>query len=150
MPWWGWLSIGIFLMGAEILGVDAAFYLFFVGIAAIIVGLIGLAGVTLPEWGQWLLFSALALASMVFFREKVYKRIRGNAPGYGNTLVGEIVEVDESTTPGSETRVSLRGSVWTAINAGEDAIPPGTKARVIDSEGMTLKIRAAKNPSAKR
>ena len=86
---------------------------------------------------------------MVFFREKVYKRIRGNAPGYGNTLVGEVVEVDESTAPGGETRVSLRGSVWTAVNAGEDAIPSGSKARVIDSEGMTLKIRVAKNPSAK-
>jgi membrane protein implicated in regulation of membrane protease activity len=44
MAWWGWLIIGIFLMGAELLGVDAAFYLIFVGSAAISVGLLGMIG----------------------------------------------------------------------------------------------------------
>ena len=148
MAWWGWLIIGLFLMGAELLGVDAAFYLIFVGSAAIAVGLLGMFGLTLPVWGQWLLFSVLALASMVLFREKVYKRIRGGAPGYGNTLIGEIVTVSGDLQPGGESRVSLRGSMWTAINTGDQSIPAGAKAKVAAAEGMTLMIQLLPGSSA--
>ena len=42
MNWWGWLIIGFVLMGAELTAVDAAFYLIFVGAAAILMGALGL------------------------------------------------------------------------------------------------------------
>ena len=41
MPWWGWLIIGFGLMAAELLGIEAAYYLIFVGVAAILTGLVG-------------------------------------------------------------------------------------------------------------
>ena len=63
MPWWGWVTLGILLLGAELVGVDAAFYLMFVGAAAICIGILGLGGMDLPIWGQYLAFAALAITS---------------------------------------------------------------------------------------
>jgi membrane protein implicated in regulation of membrane protease activity len=148
MAWWGWLSVGIFLLGAELLGVDAAFYLIFVGSAAIAVGLLGMFGLVMPVWAQWLLFSVLALTSMVMFREKVYKRLRGGAPGFGNTLIGEIVEAPGAILPGGQARVSLRGSMWTAVNTDEQTIPAGARATVVAAEGMTLMIQSLPGSSS--
>ncbi len=140
MAWWGWITIGAFLMGAELLGVDAAFYLIFVGVAGLIVGLLGLFGIDLPVWSQWLLFGVLAIASMVLFRAKLYDRIRGGAVGFANTLVGEIVEVTEDIASGQRARVKLRGSVWTAINVSDQPIASGQSATVVEAGGTELKI----------
>lgn len=141
MPWWGWIVIGCFLLAAELLGVDAAFYLIFIGFAAIVTGLIGLAGITMPEWAQWLTFAVIGLTSMVLFRARLYKRFRGVAEGYGNTLIGELVETSEDIASGHRSRVRLRGSNWTAINIGESTINAGQSGEVIEADGTVLKIR---------
>ncbi len=141
MPWWGWIVIGCFLLAAELLGVDAAFYLIFVGFAAVLTGLLGLAGITLPEWAQWLTFAVIALASMVLFRARLYKRFRGVAEGYGNTLIGELVETGEDIASGHRARVRLRGTKWTAVNVGESTIASGQSAEVVEADGTVLKIR---------
>ena len=141
MPWWGWIVIGCFLLVAELLGVDAAFYLIFVGFAAIVTGLIGLAGITMPEWAQWLTFAVIALTSMVLFRARLYKRFRGVAEGYGNTLIGELVDTSEDIAAGRRSRVKLRGTNWTAVNIGESTILAGQSAQVVEADGTVLKIR---------
>ncbi len=142
MPWWGWIVIGSFLLGAELLGVDAAFYLIFVGVAAILTGALGLIGINLPEWAQWLTFAALALSSMVLFRAKLYKRFHGSAEGYGNTLIGELVDVVEDTPSGQRSRVLLRGSEWTAVNVGTATIEASQAAKVVETDGTILKVRS--------
>ena len=142
MPWWGWIVIGCFLLSAELLGVDAAFYLIFIGFAAVLTGTLELAGVALPEWAQWLTFAALALASMVLFRKRVYSRFRGGVKGYDNTLIGEIVELTDEAASGAQVRVHCRGSVWTALNVGQDTIDAGQTAKVIEAEGTLLKIKS--------
>ena len=141
MNWWGWLIIGFLLMGAEMAAVDAAFYLIFVGAAAICLGILGLAGVTLPIWGQWVLFSVLAVGSMVLFRQKLYDRLRGGAAvGFDGSAAGATVAVQEIVPTGGRTRVRLRGSQWTAVNVGPAPIAAGADARVVDSDGVELKI----------
>ena len=140
MVWWGWLIVGLLLMGAELGAVDAAFYLIFVGAAAICLGLVGLAGVTLPIWGQWLLFSVLAIASMVLFRQKLYNKLRAGAAGFGNTAVGTLVTVSENVPQGGQTRVGMRGSRWTAVNVGTAPIAAGADARVVKADGVDLRI----------
>ena len=140
MVWWGWLIVGLLLMGAELGAVDAAFYLIFVGAAAICLGLVGLAGVTLPIWGQWLLFSVLAIASMVLFRQKLYNKLRAGAAGFGNTAVGTLVTVSENVPQGGQTRVGMRGSQWTAVNVGTAPIAAGADARVVEADGVDLRI----------
>lgn len=142
MPWWGWMVIGCFLLGAELLGVDAAFYLVFIGFAAILTGLLELGGLGLPEWAQWLVFSVLTIASMVFFRARVYKKLRGGVEGYDAGLSGELVDVSEPISPGHRSRVELRGSVWTAVNVGQERIEAGQVGRVVESDGTVLKVVA--------
>ena len=140
MPWWGWLIIGFGLMAAELLGVEAAYYLIFVGVAAILTGLIGLAGLDLPIWVQWLLFSTLAIASMVLFRRKLYERFRGGLPAFGNSLIGATVSPSDDVSPGGRCRVRLRGSTWSAENAGAAPIKGGQNAKVVATDGTLLKI----------
>ena len=140
MPWWGWLIIGFGLMAAELLGIEAAYYLIFVGVAAILTGLVGLVGLDLPIWGQWLLFATLGIASMVLFRGKLYDRFRGGLPAFGNSLIGATVSLDEDLAPGRRCRVRLRGSTWTAQNTGTAVIASGQQAKVAATDGTLLKI----------
>ncbi len=140
MNLWGWLIIGFVLMGAELTAVDAAFYLIFVGAAAILMGILGLVGVSLPIWGQWVLFSVLAVGSMVLFRQKLYDRLRGGAAGFDGSAAGATVAVKEVVPPGGRTRVRLRGSQWTAVNVGAVPIASGADARVVESDGLELRI----------
>ena len=142
MPWWGWLIIGFGLMAAELLGVEAAYYLIFVGVAAILTGLVGFGGLDLPIWGQWLLFAVLAIASMVLFRRKLYDRFRGGLPAFGNSLIGATVSPGEDVPPGGRCRVRLRGSTWSAENVGETVIDGGRQAKVAATDGTLLKIEA--------
>lgn len=140
MPWWGWLSIGIVLMGVELTAVDAAFYLIFVGAAAVCVGIVGLAGVALPLEGQLLAFAVLAVVSMVWFRKKLYDRIRGGLPGFEYTLAGRVVSVGEDVPLGGKTRVDLQGTQWTAVNVGPTRITAGARARVVGRDSLNLSI----------
>ena len=146
MNWWGWLIVGLLLMGAELTAVDAAFYLIFVGAAAICMGLLGLLGVTLPFWVQWVLFAVLAVGSMVLFRQKLYQRFRGGAPGFDGSAVGTLVAVTEDVPRGGRTRVRLRGSEWTATNVGPSPIAAGADARVVEADGVDLSIEGAPGP----
>ena len=82
MVWWGWCILGMVLLGVELLAVDAQFYLVFAGIAAVVVGLLGLVGLELPVAGQWLLFAVLAVASMFTLRRPIYAKLM-NRP-FGN------------------------------------------------------------------
>ena len=72
MPWWAWMVLGIGLLGVEMFVIDAQFYLVFIGLSAAVVGLLGLVGVDLPQWAQWLAFGVLAVVAMVGFRQRVY------------------------------------------------------------------------------
>jgi len=139
MPWWGWVSVGIVLIGAELVAVDAAFYLIFVGAAALLVGIIGLVGFPLPEWGQLLAFAVFAVASLALFRVKLYGKISGH-PGFEYTVTGRVVSVDEEVPRGQPTRVSLQGTQWPAVNVGPGSIPAGSRARVVGRDGMNLSI----------
>lgn len=142
MAWWGWLVIGFGLMIAELMGVEAAFYLMIIGLGALLTGLVGLAGLTLPIWAQWVLFAGLSIVSMLLFRESLYVRWRGNAPESGNPLVGETVSLSEDVAPGARCRVELRGSTWTARNVGSEPLPAGGQAEVIAVDNTLLEIEA--------
>ena len=141
MSWWGWLIVGIVLIGAELM-TDAAFYLVFAGAAAVVVGVLGLAGVALPIWAQWVAFSVLAIALMVLFRRKLYDRLRGGLPEYRHSAVGAVVVVNEEVAPGGRTRVRLQGTDWNAVNNGATSIAAGADARVVEADGVELRIAA--------
>jgi len=52
MPWWGWIVIGALLFSAELFAIDAAFYLIFLGAAALTVGLVGMIGLGFSVYGR--------------------------------------------------------------------------------------------------
>ena len=141
MTWWGWMILGAVLLGAELFAIDAQFYLVFLGISAAIVGLAGLFGVVMPEWGQWVAFAALTLISFFTFRKSLYEKIRGGAVGFHETLSGNSVNVPEHLEPGAETRLEYRGTRWTARNIGESPIPAGARATIAEVDGLTLRIK---------
>ena len=147
MTWWAWMILGVVLFGAELFAIDAQFYLVFLGLSAALVGLLSLFGLGLPEWSEWLIFSALALISMFTFRQALYQKIRGNVPGFSGNMTGDFVELPEGLEPGKSTRTGFRGSTWTVVNDGQEPIAGGQRAPIVRSEGLTLYVSATANPS---
>jgi len=145
MPWWGWITVGALLLAAEMGLVDAGFYLVFLGVAALMVGMVELGGADAPIWLQWLLFAVLAVASLVLFRKRLYRSIRGRTEDVPENVEDEIAIALESIQPGSRGQVELRGSRWTAHNDGDIAIDEGARVRVLRAEGIVVRVRLDAN-----
>lgn len=139
MPWWGWLIIGVLLLATELVAVDAQFYLVFLGIAAILVGIGDIAGPPLPIWLEWLSFAALSALMMVTVRRHLYEKLRVQPLGEIETDVGRSVSLAEELAPGTTCRTEYRGAMWTALNVGSEPIPAGAKARIVSVDGLTLR-----------
>lgn len=143
MAWWAWLVLGIGLLGVEMLVIDAQFYLVFIGLSAALVGLLGLFGVGLPEWTQWLLFAALSVTAMVTFRRRIYEFVRGRGGQVEERLtVGDRVLIEARLEPGQSGRVEYRGSSWAARNTGTLAIEAGREAVIERVDGLTLHVKS--------
>jgi membrane protein implicated in regulation of membrane protease activity len=143
MPWWGWMVIGALLLGAELMVIEAEFFLVFIGVAALILGGTVLLMPWIPLWAQWLLFAAIALASMVLFRKRVYTALRAQAPGLKDDFVGDELRIPDALAPGEVCRMEIRGSTWQVRNAGTIAIPAGGKARITAVAGIGLQVESA-------
>ena len=145
MPWWGWIIFGAVLLGSELLIVDAGFYFVFLGIAAALTGVIGLAGLGLEPWLQWVVFSVIALVSMVLFRKKLYDKLRGSAVGYDVGPAGEIVTVEQTLQPGETGRLAYRGTEWTAVNTSDQVMEQGQHVQISSVDSLTLKLDTVKS-----
>ena len=142
MLWWQWIILGILLLGSEMM-VDAQFYLVFLGVSAVIVGLITLAWPGSPLWVGWLLFSVIAVLAFVLFRSRLYGKLRGGPTDRGDGLVGEIGIVEADIEAGRTGRIELRGTTWTARNIGDGALRQNARARVEAVSGVTIDVRSA-------
>lgn len=142
MPWWGWLVLGATLFGAELMIVDLEFYLVFLGVSAILVGLAGASGLALAPWVQWFAFAIISVSSMVIFRQRVYLKLRGGAAGFPDSLEGKTLTLAEDLQPGESGRVEYRGSAWTVRNSGDDTLRMGQEVVVRDVKGLVLNVVA--------
>ena len=142
MTWWAWMILGAVILGAELFAVDAQFYLVFLGVSAALVGLATLFGLQLPEWGQWLAFAVVSMFFFFTFRRALYEKIRGGGEGYEQRYVGEVVEVPDEIAAGGRGRAQYRGSDWNILNIGDSPISAGSHAKVVDVDGLTLKVEA--------
>jgi membrane protein implicated in regulation of membrane protease activity len=143
MQWWTWFVLGTLLLAIELVAIDAQFFLIFIGAAAIVVGLIGMLGINLPVWLQWLLFAALAVAAVVTMRKQIYAKLRNRPDGKVETDVHQLVRLPEELEPGKSIRLEYRGASWTALNVGKNAIPAGEEGRIDSVDGLTLRIRGS-------
>ena len=141
MQWWTWFVLGTLLLAIELFAIDAQFFLIFIGAAAIVVGLIGMLGIQLPGWLQWVLFAALAVAAVVTMRKQIYAKLKNRPHGKVDGDIHQLVRLPEGLEPGKTTRVEYRGASWTALNVGKNAIPAGEEGRIESVDGLTLHIR---------
>jgi len=140
MPWWGWIVLGALLLGAELFVIPTDFFLVFLGGSAIAVGAVAWLGIALSPAAQWLLFAALAVVSLVFFRRRFAARMAQPANPRVEGLVGEVGTAREPIAAGGTGSVELRGTPWSAQNLG-DALEGGARVRVERVEGLTLCVR---------
>ena len=145
MHWLAWIVLGAVLLAIEFTLVDAQFYLLFVGAAAFIVGVLGLAGIDLPVWAQWIAFAVVSILALVIFRRKIYDLTRVHGERITTKPDGEEVTVPIDLPPGDTCRVEFRGSTWSAQNKGDHLIPAESRARIVDVDGLTLHIRSVKH-----
>jgi membrane protein implicated in regulation of membrane protease activity len=136
------MILGAVLLGAELFAIDAQFYLVFLGVAAGIVGLASLFGVTLPEWAQWLAFGVLSITFMITFRKSLYEKLRSGAKGFRGTISGDTVNIIDDLAPGADARAEYRGTHWTVRNSSDTLIAGGTRAVVTKVDGLTLHVSA--------
>jgi len=140
MMWWGWMIFGALMLGAELLGVDAAFYLVFLGIAAILTGFIDLGGAGLEPWMEWLIFSGFSLTAMVVFRGRLYEKFRGVADDYPEGPSDDFITLESTLQPGEASRQQFHGTDWNVHNQGDKTLEKGNRVKVTRSESLTLVV----------
>ena len=141
MSWWLWIVLGAALLVAEV-AVDAAFWLLFIGLSAIIVGLGGLLGITGPPAAQWLIFAGLSLVLLYFVRGRLRSRVMRSKGSEVEAVVGERATAVSAIAPGGEGKAMLRGAEWDARNVGGTEIGRGAKVRVTRVNQLVLELSA--------
>lgn len=138
---WAWIVLGLVLIGGEMLAPGV--FLLWLGLAALLTGaVVGLTGIA---WqGAWLVFAALAVASVLIGR--IVTRRKGEEPDAaqglndrGRQLVGRVFKL-ETTMAGGEGRVRVGDSSWRII--GPELLA-GAEVRVVRVEGATLVVEKA-------
>ena len=138
MEWWHWLALGLILVALE-MAASGGFYVIFFGIAALAIGGLHLLDVAGPAWFQFLLFSILSIASLVLFRRPFLRWMKLDAPGQDvDSLVGEVAVPLDDIPPGAVGRAELRGTVWSARNAGADGITRGQRCTVVRVDRLMI------------
>jgi membrane protein implicated in regulation of membrane protease activity len=141
MFWWHWLVIGFILVALE-MAASGGFYVIFFGIAALaIAGLhaLDLAG---PVWVQLVLFSAISIGSLLFFRSRFIKWMQLDRPGHDvDSLVGDVAVPLEDIPAGSVGRAELRGTVWSARNRDAATLARGQRCTVVDVDQLMIFLK---------
>ena len=140
MIWWYWIFLGLALAGAEMLS-PGGFYLLFFGIAAVIVGALAGMDVVTAEWLQWLLFSCLAVLSLLLLRGPLLRMTQSQPAQEMDSMIGETAVLTEDLQPGHTGKAELRGSTWSARNVGTSSLSMGQRVTVKKVEGLTLWVR---------
>jgi inner membrane protein len=139
MEWWMWLAAGLALVVAE-LATPGGFVIIFFGIAALIVGVLGIIGVVTSTPLQFLLFSLLSIGSVLLLRKRLQSRLRTPSASNVDSLIGDLAIPQERLSPGVVGRVEVRGSTWSARNTSTVTLDPGQRARVAAVDGLTLAV----------
>jgi len=141
MIWWYWLLLGLLLLGAEMM-TPGGFYILFFGLAALVVGAIAWLELVPGESAQWLLFSGMAVAFLLLFRGPLLARINASEVKHPDvdSMMGEIAIPADTLAAGAVGKVELRGTTWSARNAGQAPLIKGQRSKVIGIDGLTLLI----------
>ncbi|MDH5641958.1 MAG: hypothetical protein OEY28_11750 [Nitrospira sp.] len=140
MTWWYWLLLGLVLAGAEIAS-PSGFYLLFFGIAALTVGALTGLDIIQSAWLEWLLFSLLAIASLLLLRGPLLHLTKRTPAHDLDSMVGESATLLDDLPPGHTGKAELRGTTWTARHEGPASLSKGQQTIVTKVDGLTLWVR---------
>ena len=142
MTWWYWLVLGLVFVGLEMAS-SGGFYIIFFGVAGIVVALLAATGIAEPNWLQWLLFSVISVVSLLVFRNPLMRKLNlGAGAADIDTLAGETGTALEDMNAGANGRVELRGTTWSARNAGSTPLVRGHRCVVVRADRLTLLVKA--------
>lgn len=137
-PHWFWLSAGVLMAAAEI--VAPGFFLMWLGVAAIITGVLAWIAPGLAVPAQVGIFAVLSIIAVYAARKWLLDNpITSDDPllnDRGARLAGEIVTVVDALENG-RGRVKVGDTVWTA--RGPDAAA-GAQVRVTGAKGAELLV----------
>jgi membrane protein implicated in regulation of membrane protease activity len=134
---WNWLIFGLVLMACELLAPGV--FLFWLGLAALLVGLLSFAFA--PSWQlQLLLFAIFAAAAVPVWR-RLGRREAGSASNpflnrRADALVGRVFTLEKPIVDGSGT-VRIDDTVWRV--AGPDT-PAGSRVKIVRADGASLTV----------
>jgi membrane protein implicated in regulation of membrane protease activity len=139
--WWLWLVAGLALIGAELLVAPTGLYLLFLGVSALLVGLLGFAGLAREVGLQLILFAVFSFASLLLFRRSLASRLRAaGAPALAE-LVGETAVALGPVAANAVGSAELRGAIWRVRNVGKFDVAKGQRCRIERVEGLELWVR---------
>lgn len=140
--WWVWAIGGLVLILAEL--AIPAFVLIWFGLGALVVALVELLGPGFSmttQFATWLVMSlALVVLWFKWFKPGFFRTRVGQSDA---SAVGEIGLLTVPVAPFQKGEVrfqkpTLGSDVWPCI--GDEAMPVGTRVRVLSVEGSMLKV----------
>ncbi|MBL8671903.1 MAG: NfeD family protein [Alphaproteobacteria bacterium] len=142
---WHWLALGALLAAIEV--VTPGFFLLWLGLAAIAVGLVLLLAPDIALTVQVVIFGALSICSVMLGRHVMRRALaREDAAASmlnerGRAYVGKVYVLDQPLAQG-RGRMHVGDTTWAVSLADSTAdLPAGTRVRVVDSEGPLLRIK---------
>ena len=137
---WHWWSLGALLLIVELLA-PGMFFLW-MGESAFVVGVVLWLFPGMDEEYQVMLFSVLSVVSIVLDRRFLKRRpIESDRPFLNQRTaqyIGRVFTLEEAIVNG-RGKIRVDDSTWRV--EGEDC-PAGARVRVIDAEGVILKVQA--------
>ncbi|MDD2052856.1 NfeD family protein [Pseudomonas putida] len=135
-----WLALGALLLTLEMFG--TGFYLLWIGIAALVVGVLGFIAPWLPWPLQCLLFAGLSLVTTVLWWKRQRRVNKTSAqPALnmrGQELVGRVFLVNQAIVNGSG-KIKAGDTVWMVTGPDTDI---GAQVRVVGQNGTILKVES--------
>lgn len=140
MNHWHWLALGLVLLAGEILG--TAGYLLWLGISAVLVGLI-LSILPISWHLQWVCFGVFSLVTTWLWWRRQLSRDKKddscrNLNQKEKQLIGQTTRVEEDILAG-DCRIRLGDTTWSA--RCDQNIASGSRVKVIDVDGIILFIQ---------
>ena len=141
MSWWHWLVIGVILVALE-MAASGGFYVIFFGIAALAIAGLHVLDWAGPIWLQLVMFSAISILSLLFFRGPLLRWMKLDQPGKDvDTLVGDIAVPLEDIPAGGVGKAELRGTVWSARNQDGATLTRGQRCKVVDVDRLMIFLK---------
>jgi len=142
MDWWLWLLLGLALLAIEVM-TPGGFYFLFFGLAALVTGGLAATGIVAAPSFQWLIFSLLAITSLLLLRGRLVAGLATPESRLGGPeqLVGEAAILLAELAPGGTSKAELRGTSWNVRSPSPERLPSGQRCRVERVEGLTLWVR---------